>query len=145
MNNFTMTYEGMVSCCERIAQSIKNKGVPPSLIVGVERGGLIPAVHLSHLLDIPMDTLLWQTRDGAFKEKDKTSMSAVIAAGGNILVVDDINDTGTTFSEIQECYDRITTAALTERASSKYRCDYVGMPIHQDVDWVIFPWEKKYE
>ena len=145
MNNYTMTYEGMVACCEQIAQSIKNQGRTFSLIVGVERGGLIPAVHLSHLLDTPMDTLLWQTRDGAFKEKDKTSMSAVIGAGGDILVIDDINDSGTTLSEIDQCYGRITTAALTERASSKHKCNYVGMPIYQDIDWVIFPWEQKYE
>ena len=62
----------------------------PDLIVSIARGGLVPGVYLSHLLEIENRPIVWQTRDSNKREgipreclgKDKL-----------ILIVDDINDT----------------------------------------------------
>ena len=36
----------------------------PDYIVGLTRGGLVPAVYMSHMLDITMETLKVALRDG---------------------------------------------------------------------------------
>ena len=61
---------------ERLAINIKKSGIEISAIKGLQRGGLIPAVMLSHSLGIPMT-------------ENKIVSSSV-------LIVDDICDTGGT-------------------------------------------------
>jgi hypoxanthine phosphoribosyltransferase len=41
----------------------------PDYIVGLTRGGLVPAVYMSHMLDIPMETLKVALRDGSLVVK----------------------------------------------------------------------------
>mgnify|MGYP003109513073 CR=1 FL=1 len=118
----------------------------PDYIIGVARGGLVPSVYLSHMLGIPMKAITWQLRDGDVKE------SIPLYYTTQILIVDDINDSGNTFSEIIEniqmtndltdkaIKQNIKTAALWERSSSKFRVDFNAQKIDNN-DWIIFPWE----
>ena len=53
-------------------------------IVALGRGGFVPGVQLSHLLNIPLVPLMWQTRDGNVIDKYVTDKHSWI--------VDDIND-----------------------------------------------------
>jgi len=79
----------------------------------------------------------------------------------NILIVDDINDTGATFNWIMEdwpsgCFPNddhwnyvwnknVKFAVLVDNLASKcnVKMDYVGMEINKAEDdvWVDFPWE----
>jgi hypoxanthine phosphoribosyltransferase len=101
-----------------IRQIIKDRWVP-DYIVGLTRGGLIPAIKISQYLDIPMETLKVSLRDG--KECESNCWMAEDAFGyvnyderhlyGNcrwdpnkrkkILIVDDINDSGATLEWIK--------------------------------------------
>jgi xanthine phosphoribosyltransferase len=91
----------------------------PDYVVGLTRGGLLPAVMISHYLDIPMHTLKVCLRDNA--DTESNCWMAEEAFGyitdeerykyGNarwdpnkrkkILIVDDINDSGATFQWIK--------------------------------------------
>ncbi len=53
---------------QNIAEQVKEKGWPQQ-VVALGRGGFIPGVHLSHLLDVPLVPLMWQTRDGQVNEQ----------------------------------------------------------------------------
>jgi len=74
-------------------------------MVGVSRGGCIPAVVLSHALSIPVTMIDHTTRDGVnlnpvdlrdyFKYVTKK-----IGSNKNILIVDDIIDNGSTIMEL---------------------------------------------
>ena len=69
--------------------------------------------------------------------------------GKNILVVDDINDTGATFKWLSQDWglnggDNVRFATLTENLSSEfdgvdYYCDEVNKA-EEDV-WLVYPWE----
>ena len=84
-------------------------------VMGLPRGGLIPAVLISHELNLPF----------------------VLHPGKNTLVVDDINDTGHTLSKAQGAY----WAVLHNKPTSKFKdCIYAKEVGNQ---WIVYPWERE--
>ena len=118
----------------------------PEAIVGLTRGGLIPAVQSSHMFNVKLYTLNISLRDGKapstkfdWKQMEKY---------GRILIVDDINDSGATlFAVHDQFYGRALQnpkfATLLSKRSSKMSVDYVGEHINstKESDWIVFPWE----
>ena len=106
----------------------------PSVIVGIARGGCVPAVHLSHLLGKPFKAVTWQTRDGGVKEKYNIPEYA--------LIVDDINDSGKTLSEFtSKCkHDKFATLTMFSKRSSEFTVDFYAREADDD-KWIQFPWE----
>ena len=106
----------------------------PSIIIGIARGGCVPAVHLSHLLGKPFKAVTWQTRDGGVKEKYKIPEYA--------LIVDDINDSGLTLTQFTEnCeHDKYATLVMMNKRSSKFNVDFYAREAEDD-KWIVFPWE----
>ena len=181
----------MTALVSKIARDIHLSQWKPDYIVGLTRGGLIPAVMLSHYLNVPMWTLNVSLRDGAGGESntwmaedalgtepsievaDENDIGAVLDAAAsllempeapgykNILIVDDINDTGATFNWIiddwkSSCFpdhpswdhvwnNNVKFAVLVDNQASKcnVKMDYSGMEVNkaeEDV-WIDFPWE----
>lgn len=137
MHTITLTYEDVIRHCDDMASVIAP--LNPSLIVGVARGGLIPAVHLSHALSVPFEVLMWQTRDGD-KQIPNPRIAEVIEKGGLVVFVDDINDSGKTFTTIKNLYRAGITACLIEKMYSSFECDFAGAKTYNN-GWVLFPWE----
>lgn len=78
------------------------------LIVGVNRGGCLPAVCLSHALHIPATMIDWSTRDGANVHPQSLYgyFEEISATYKDILIVDDLIDSGTSMKKL------LQTAAL---------------------------------
>lgn len=131
------------STIDELVQTIVNRVRfnNPTHIVGIARGGLIPAVMISHELDLPMETLGVSFRDN--KATHHTKFKPIDDA--NYLIVDDINDSGTTFKVVSDIFKnrRLTfsTAALINKKSSGFAVDFYGEKLDND-DWINFPWEK---
>ena len=99
----------------------------PQFITGVPRGGLVPAVLMSHKFDIPFIGLeAAKTLPGDLKKQ--------------VLVVDDIADSGDTLAQIKR--HNFITATLARRDSSSFSPTLVGSDIG-DEHWLVFPWEEK--
>lgn len=124
----------------------------PDYIVGITRGGLVPATIISNQTGIPMRTLDVRFRDMsgdyAGPESNK-SMKLDAIKGKKILVIDDINDTGTTMTwiekdwELPDSEDNVRFAALINNGASNFNIDYTAHEINKmerDV-WIVFPWE----
>jgi light-regulated signal transduction histidine kinase (bacteriophytochrome) len=73
----------------------------PDYIVGVKRGGLIPAVKLSHMLDKPLIMMSCQLRDDA-DNRVKLLEAESLSKDKKILIIDDICDSGNTLQKIIE-------------------------------------------
>ena len=95
-------------------------------ISGIPRGGLIPAVIMSHAFDIKY--ISYSSAKMLPKEIRK-----------NVLVIDDIADTGHTLKEANEL--EFLTGTLAMRVGSKTTPNFYGELINDD-RWLVFPWEK---
>lgn len=115
----------------------------PDVIVGITRGGLLPALHLSHHLDRPLQTIIWQTRDINKCEHDK-KLQNLIDTGSRVVFVDDINDTGRTFSEISKAYhgarSNVMFVSLVQKLETTHPAT-AALTLSDD-RWIVFPWEK---
>ncbi len=108
----------------------------PDLVIGLVRGGAVPATMLSHLLDVPCYLV------------NKDEQTHILPGFTNAIVIDDINDTGKAMTDIYNYlshdYDgNIKYAALISNSTSSFELDYFGVDINKldDPCWVIFPWE----
>lgn len=133
----------------------------PDYIVGLTRGGLYPAVLLSHYLKIPMYALSVQLRDSDSGPESNLWMAEDAFNKKNILVVDDINDSGATIQWIQRdwqdsCHpadsswpdiwnQNVRFAVIVNNESSDFKnISYSGTTINklEDDVWIVFPYEQ---
>ena len=119
----------------------------PDMIIGLSRGGLDMAVKLSHYFDVPMYPFKLQLRaDGDFNE----SSLSIESKFKNVLIVDDICDSGETFERMAEILSEhnktvsFKFATAIENMDCNFKCDYNSKQIFrsEDKQWLIFPWEE---
>lgn len=125
-------------------QTIKTQ-FPVGWVIGLTRGGLVPAVIFSQMVDVPMMPANYSSRTGAGDNKNHNNILPVIGSARNILIIDDICDTGHTLEEVRQHYldqnHDVKTAALYYKESSIHVPDFFVHKIPADSPWVIFPWE----
>lgn len=166
MDKLNISYEEYKGLVATICRDIALDGWQPDYVVGITRGGLLPAVMISHYFDVKCHALKVSLRDSE-TDCESNCWMAEDAFGThdeepkNILIVDDINDTGATMNWIMadwasgchpkdDCWNEIWNnnvrfAVVIDNLSSecKVKMDYAGLIINkaeQDV-WVDFPYE----
>ena len=76
-NNRKYTWDGVEEAVNSIAMQMFKDEWRPDYIVGITRGGLVPAVLLSHTTDIPMKTLCVQlVSDGLEANTERNAIMA---------------------------------------------------------------------
>lgn len=116
-------------------------------ILAVARGGSIIGTLLSYQLNIPIRYVGISSYDGDKKTNElKFTQHAEIGDYKNILVVDDIIDSGDTINYIKNIiefnsFDKRFTYATMYAVTDKQ--DMVGFKIavKQQNEWIEFPWE----
>lgn len=112
------TWQQFDEDCEKIAAWARNKDF--KTLYGIPRGGLIVAVRLSHVLDIPI----------VLNKDDITRQT---------LIVDDIVDTGNTMKYLLSLLgDDAHIASLYVSADAAVQPQFSA---RRKESWVIFPWE----
>ena len=121
----------------------------PSMVIGINRGGLIPSVYLSHRLRVPHESITVKLRDDVKASKPALSqLEKSFAFQHKILIVDDINDSGDTLQYIEQNFgrpkDKVRFAVLVNNKPSKTIVDYFGYEINKEEvpSWIVFPWEE---
>ena len=128
MEYYIITWTDIDEAIEVLAKQIEDSKIHYEVIYGLARGGLVPAVMLSHRLKIPM--VLNMEEVWRLKVKNKNS-----------LIVDDISDTGETLRYFYDQKFDIATLFVREH-TSKIKPKYSYKNINHD-NWLLFPWETK--
>ena len=173
------SWQDVENACVNIALQMYKDNWCPDYIVGITRGGNVPATILSNMLGVRGEALkvslrddessnesnCWMSEDafGYVEENERELYKARwdISKRKNILIVDDINDTGATFNWIKEdwresClpneeswktvwHNNVRFATITDNLSSEFdgTVDYSVHEVNkaeQDV-WLVYPWE----
>jgi hypothetical protein len=116
-NKIFLSWDDVNSLVENLCEKITESELKIKSITGLERGGLIPAVMISHKLNIPYTTRI--TKD--------------------TLVVDDICDTGVTLQNTIARY----TAVLHHKPHTACFTPSLYSGTHEGEEWIIYPWERK--
>lgn len=134
--------------------AVDGDGFKPDYVVGLTRGGLIPATMMSHYFEVPMHTLEIKLRDHAVEPESNKWMAQDALQGKKILIIDDINDTGDTLAWIKQDWNKsgninweanVRFAVLIENEPSKFGdTDYVSKFINKNEEpqWIVYPWEE---
>lgn len=149
MDKLFYSYDSLHFDTIKICNWLKETGFIPKRVVGVARGGALPAIIISHQFHIPVELLVWSNRDSKIKEIHRLDMIARSAERGeSILIVDDIVDSGETIMQIKE---RIYSESNIMFASLFFNPSQMNAKIDfwvntidriKDKRWIVFPFEE---
>ena len=117
----------------------------PNVIVGLSRGGLTPGVMMSHWMKKPFKTIKASLRD--FPEWENYLPRKT---DDRVLIVDDICDSGETFSRIREHINERKENGVDVRFATLWwnnECNFTPHYYVNDIakdstnTWIMFPWE----
>jgi hypoxanthine phosphoribosyltransferase len=143
-------YEDFLAKVRLMARRIAAGEWQPEFVIGVGRGGLIPAVYISHQLELPMLSIDHSSKMPGFADELLAKVAGMTADGRRMLFVDDINDSGGTIEyirnllQVQGCEaGNLRFAVVINNSRSRSKVDVWADEIDRDEDkrWFVFPWE----
>jgi len=143
------TWEKIYELLLNLASKIKKAGFKPNVIVGVARGGWPPARIMSDLLETPeianVKAEFYLSVAETKGEPVITQPVSVSVKGKNVLVVDDVADTGKSLALVREHLKEkgardIKIATIYYKPWSIITPDWFEKKTSR---WIIFPWERK--
>ena len=161
MNKIYYNWQDVEHQTQDLLRQMHNDAWRPDYIVGLTRGGLVPANLISQYLDCPMECLKVSLRDDNSQPESNLWMAEDAFEGKHILIVDDINDSGATLNWIRQDWQsscflkdkrwkeiwghtvRVAVLVDNESSKSKLNVSYSAVDLNKaDEDvWIVFPWE----
>ena len=146
------------STVEKLAIQIDESGYKPDILIGVMRGGAIIIDVLSRVFKLKCAYLAVESYSGKGIEDQQGELvfsremsSTVQNMGGNLLLCDDLSDTGVTLNRSMEWIKQypplkgkiksIKTAILWKKAKSTFNPDFCTIKLKND-PWIVQPFEK---
>ena len=157
----TLSWEKIDQIVSILAKRVESDG-KPEVIIGIQRGGLIPGVILSHCLKVRYFLSFNINRtayNGVNAEKISPylgpNISFDIVSDKDILLVDDIVGTGVTLRVVQDIINKYSPRRVRSLVCivnrDNWDCanksevgtliSYIGQEVR---GWVVFPWEVNY-
>ncbi|MBI5620852.1 phosphoribosyltransferase [Candidatus Gottesmanbacteria bacterium] len=140
-----VSWEQFHALTQKLAVSILGKKIPIDDIVAIARGGLSLGLILTDFLQKPISTITIQSYTDIAKQGELTITSRLgkRIKGKNVLLVDDIADSGKTFQRAIKYLEAfrpasITTAALYYKPHSVFRPDFYAK---ETTAWILLPHE----
>ncbi|MDW3611303.1 MAG: phosphoribosyltransferase family protein [Nitrososphaeraceae archaeon] len=136
-NNYYLDWNDIENLVKKTALKIKKNNKKYDLIIGIKNGGIIPAILISRELDINDIEFITIRKNKIFKfnkfHKDKKYL----------LIIDEIYDTGKTFSIVNEYFKRFEYdyACLVSRYRIPDNNKIVIGKVLNHKRWIVFPWE----
>jgi len=147
---FPITHDAFLADVATLSARLDLDAWRPDYLIGIGRGGLVPAVYVSHRLNIPMLSVDHSSKVPGFADELLGRVAAKSAAGAKLLVIDDINDSGGTIAHVRRLLGdhgcdagNLRFAVLLNNIRSRQSVDYCARMIDRESDkrWFVFPWE----
>tara|TARA_R110000744_G_scaffold202427_1_gene321323 strand:- start:749 stop:1201 length:453 start_codon:yes stop_codon:yes gene_type:complete len=150
MEKINVSFDEINFYARTIADRLKEEGI--THVVGLARGGLIPATIMSYVLDVPLLSYAISSYENTTKtDKFKVhqfvhfnDLKSLKEADPHVLVVDDICDTGET---MQYIWSKLTLANIKAKCTTIFTKEkhkeflhHYGLVVSDD-KWIVFPWE----
>lgn len=145
-----LTWDTFGRASRDLAQAVVDDGYRPDLILGIARGGLLPAGSISYALDMKnVHIINVEFYTGVNERLEMPVMlppvpQTVDLAAKRVLIVDDVADTGGTLQVVRDfCADHVAQtrcAVIYEKDRSAVQCEYVWKRTN---DWIDFPWSSQ--
>ena len=146
------------STVEKLAIQIADSGYKPDILIGIMRGGAPIIDVLSRVFKLKCAYLAVESYSGKGIEDQQGELifsremsSTVQNFGGNLLLCDDLSDTGVTlnrstdwlknYKPIKGNIKNIKTAILWKKKKSTFEPDYCAVRLPDD-PWIVQPFEK---
>lgn len=124
--------------CRALAQRLLDR--PWRGIVGIARGGLIPATIIARELDIRLiDSLCIASYDHT-RQGEPQLLKGIDGDGEGLLLVDDLVDTGVTARFARQLLPRAELAAVYAKPRGRELAHHWQREFAQET-WVHFPWD----
>ncbi|MGY3554146.1 phosphoribosyltransferase [Williamsia sp. R60] len=142
-----LTWDLFGAASRDLAQTVADSGFAPDVVLGIARGGLVPAGALAYALDCKsLFTMNVEFYTGVGTTLDEPVilppiLDATELDGLTVLVVDDVADSGKTLELVHTfCRNHaaeVRTAVLYEKPASVIKADYTWRYTDR---WINFPW-----
>ncbi|MGM0667583.1 MAG: phosphoribosyltransferase [Bacteroidota bacterium] len=141
-----VSLEQVYETCLRVAHKISGSGMSFDITIAIARGGFPPARFLCDFLNIEtLHSLQVSHYSSGARKKEKAhivSKDTGDIKDKNILLVDDVNDTGkslrTAYDSLKEAA-KVTTAVMHEKNTTGFRACFAGSGL-KEWKWLIYPW-----
>lgn len=114
-------------------------------LVCLSNGGLPVAYFFAKLLGIRDISVISVSSYGEAKERGQhvsVFFNGIVSDGGDVLIVDDLIETGASMRIAQSMFPNAKTATLLTKSYTKHPPDFKGGSTDK---WVNFPWELSLE
>lgn len=145
-----IAYDAFLADMGAVARAVAADTWQPDFVIGIGRGGLVPAVYISHKLNLPMLSIDHSSKVPGFADELLGKVAAKSVAGIRLLFIDDINDSGGTIAYIRQLLAdngcdaaNLRFAVLMNNSRSQAVVEYWAKMIDRQEDkrWFVFPWE----
>ncbi|MFP9062282.1 phosphoribosyltransferase [Natrialbaceae archaeon A-chndr2] len=148
--NCTITnWEYIYSLCRDVSDDVRSDEFEPDVIVALARGGWFAGRCICDFLGLDDLTSLKMEHYVGTAEKSgeptiRYPMPEGSVEGKDVLIIDDIADTGGSIKRAQEYVEQrnagaVRTATLQLLQTSEFEPDYVGEQL-EEWAWVVYPW-----
>jgi len=152
VNKLYYTWKQFDKDIDKLAIQILRSKWYPDYIVGITRGGLVPATALSHKICSTMYTMDVRLRDtdADYTGPERAFWLEAQALTKKILIVDDINDSGATLQWVKNCFKphviqtgNVRFATMFDHLGSDFdQVEYTVTELEpENKPWIVFPWE----
>ncbi len=136
---FPVSWDQLHRDAKALAWRLAEQG-PWQSIVAITRGGLVPAAIVARELDVRLvDTVCVSSYDHQ-DLREPQILKAVEGDGSEILIVDDLVDTGSTAKLVRQMLPNAHFATVYAKPAGRPLVDTFITEVSQDT-WIYFPWD----